>query len=58
MDLNYLLHRHQSSLMRAAAARLPEVRRAHRGLAAGYAALIADHARASGATAFAIGSRA
>ena len=42
MNLNELFHRHQVSVMRAAAAASPEARLAHRGLAAGYAALIAD----------------
>lgn len=42
MDLNYLLHRHQVSLMRADSAASPEARHAHRGLARTYAALIAE----------------
>lgn len=42
MDLNYLLKRHQISLMRASAATSPEARHAHSGLARGYAARIAD----------------
>ena len=42
MDLNYLLGRHQLSVHRASAAASPEARRAHRGLAVGYA----DHIRA------------
>lgn len=37
MGLNYLLHRHQVSLMRAASAPKPEARRSHRALASGYA---------------------
>lgn len=37
MDLNYLLARHQTSLMRADAAASPEARYAHRNLAKGYA---------------------
>ena len=40
--LNFLLHRHQISLMREAAAAGPEARAAHRGLAAGYARRIGD----------------
>jgi hypothetical protein len=40
MDLNYLLFRHQVSLMRAECASCPESRIAHRRLAAGYAAMI------------------
>ena len=35
MALNYLLHRHQVSLMRSTAAVSPEARAAHRGLARG-----------------------
>ncbi|MFS2111444.1 hypothetical protein ACCC88_17270 [Sphingomonas sp. Sphisp140] len=41
MDLNYLLHRHQISLMRASAAASVEARHAHEGLARGYAKRIA-----------------
>lgn len=37
MDLNYLLHRHQTSLMRADAATCVEAQVAHGKLAAGYA---------------------
>lgn len=37
MDLNYLFHRHQVSLMRADAALCPASRSSHRGLALGYA---------------------
>lgn len=37
MDLNYLLYRHQVSLMRVAASDCLCARRAHRGLADGYA---------------------
>lgn len=40
MSLNYLLHRHQISIVRSEAGRTPEARAAHRGLAAGYAARI------------------
>lgn len=42
MDLNYLLHRHQVSLMRADGAASREARHAHRDLATGYAARIDD----------------
>jgi len=42
MDLNYLLARHQISLMRAAEAPSCEARHAHRGLARGYAARIRE----------------
>lgn len=38
MDLNHPVHRHQVSLMQAAAAACPVARIAHEGLAAGYAA--------------------
>jgi hypothetical protein len=38
MDINYLLMREQISLMRAKSARSVEARRAHEGLARGYAA--------------------
>jgi hypothetical protein len=41
VDLNYLYHRHQVSLFRAANAASNAARRAHRGLADGYAARIA-----------------
>ena len=37
MALNYLLHRHQVSLMKADAATSPEARCSHRGLVLGYA---------------------
>ena len=40
MDLNYLLSRHQISLMRADATDCRSARHAHRGLAAGYASRI------------------
>ncbi|WP_448664293.1 hypothetical protein ACG3SL_06350 [Sphingomonas sp. CJ20] len=40
MDLNYLLHRHQVSLMRSLAATGVEARSAHRGFVRGYAARI------------------
>ena len=42
MGLNYLLHRHQVSLMRADAALTGEARHSHRQLARGYARQIAD----------------
>jgi hypothetical protein len=35
-DVNYLLHRHQVSLIRASAADSPESRAAHEGLARAY----------------------
>jgi hypothetical protein len=38
MDLNYLLHRHQVSLMQASTAESPEARSSHRGLVRAYAA--------------------
>ena len=40
MDLNYLLARHQTSLMRARTAACAPSRLAHHGLAAGYAARV------------------
>ena len=40
MALNYLLHRHQVSLMRSEAGTSLEARAAQRGLATGYAARI------------------
>lgn len=41
MDLNYLYRRHQISLFMADHARCEEARLAHRGLADGYAGMIA-----------------
>lgn len=40
MDLNYLLHRHQVSLMNAASTDCTEARVAHHGMAAAYASRI------------------
>ncbi|MES1976041.1 MAG: hypothetical protein V4472_26590 [Pseudomonadota bacterium] len=40
MDLNYLLHREQISLMRAERAACGSSRASHRGLARAYAALL------------------
>lgn len=40
LDLNYLLSRHQISLMRAGSSACSSSRRSHQGLAAGYAARI------------------
>ncbi|WP_294195707.1 hypothetical protein [uncultured Sphingomonas sp.] len=51
MDLNYLFHRQQVSLMMAAAASGIEARRAHGALARGYAARIA-RVQASGGVSF------
>jgi hypothetical protein len=42
MDLNYLLYRHQISLMRADSAASTEARHAHQGLARGYARRVAE----------------
>ena len=42
MDLNYLYHRHQVSLFMADRARCERSRRAHRGLADGYASRISE----------------
>lgn len=50
MDLNYLLHRHQLSLMLGHAATSCEARRAHHGLAAGYAGRIRSLQQDLGAT--------
>jgi hypothetical protein len=41
VDLNYLYQRHQVSIFRAVHAASAAARRAHRGLADGYAVLIA-----------------
>lgn len=49
MGLNYLLHRHQVSLMRAAAAPSIDVQRTHERFAKAYAAEIATHVAESGA---------
>lgn len=49
MDLNYLLSRHQISLMRADSAACPEAAIAHRGLAQGYAVRIREHRQRLGA---------
>ena len=50
MDLNYLLHRHQLSLMRGRFATSREARLTHGAMASGYAARIAALQQASGAT--------
>ncbi len=42
MDLNFLLHRHQVSLMRAYSATSNEARCVHHKLAVGYAVRIAE----------------
>jgi len=49
MDLNYLLSRHQISLMRAADAASIEARCAHRNFASHYAARIRALQKTSGA---------
>lgn len=51
MDLNYILSRHQLSLVAAENAAGSEARAAHRGLADGYAARIRRFQHAVGATA-------
>jgi hypothetical protein len=51
MDLNYLLHRHQVSLMRADATSCISARHSHRELARGYADRIRVLQRALGARA-------
>ena len=56
MDLNYLLHRHQISLLRADAAAGPEARRAHKDLARGYAERIRIFQREHGACAAPLGT--
>jgi hypothetical protein len=56
MDLNYLFHRHQVSLMRADAAVCVESRHAHRALARGYAHEIARIQEDAGASAFSQGA--
>lgn len=53
MTLNFLLHRHQVSLMREAMGASPEARASHRGLAAGYARRISELSVGSG-TLFAV----
>lgn len=50
MALNYLLHRHQVSLMRSEAGASREARAAHRGLATGYAFQIRELRADTGAT--------
>ena len=49
MDLNYLFHRHQVSMMMAAAARGSEARMAHVQLAGRYARQIASAQAGKGA---------
>ncbi len=51
LDLNYLLSRHQVSLMRAQAATTPEARYSHAGLATHYADAIRSMQTVLGATA-------
>lgn len=46
MDLNYLYQRHQVSLFMSENAACGQAREAHKGLALGYAAQIADRVRA------------
>jgi len=48
MDLNYLLHRHQISVMRADAAACGPSRMAHEGLAALYAGAVSRVQRGKG----------
>lgn len=50
MPLNYLLHRHQISLMRVAAAPSVDVRRVHEAFAAAYADRIERLVTPAGAT--------
>lgn len=56
MDLNYLFHRQQVSLMRADAAICVESRHAHSALARGYAGAIERIQQDAGAGAFAQGA--
>jgi hypothetical protein len=51
MDLNYLLHRHQVSLMQAETAQCAEARHSHLGLAREYAVQIERVRVGLGATA-------
>jgi hypothetical protein len=55
MDLNYLLQRHQISLMRAHAGTSSEARVAHRGLARGYVERIAMLRETMGAETMVVG---
>jgi len=50
MSLNYLFHRHQVSLMRAASAMSIDVRRTHEAFAAAYADRISSLTDTLGAT--------
>lgn len=54
VDLNYLLHRHQISLMRADETDACEVRNVHLRFAAAYARRIDEIGTAAGATAAAL----
>ncbi|WP_294335799.1 hypothetical protein [uncultured Sphingomonas sp.] len=56
MDLNYLLSRHQISLMLAQSATTTEARHAHRGLATGYADAIHSARMVLGATGQMVGA--
>lgn len=47
MDVNYLLHRQQMSLMCAERASCEESRAAHEGLAQGYRSQLLDYRRAN-----------
>lgn len=50
MDLNYVYHRHQVSIMRAGRASTPGARAVHEELARGYAAMIEEERTALKAT--------
>lgn len=52
VDLNYLLGRHQRSLISASTAASPEARHSHRGLVSGYADRIRNLQVTLGATAY------
>lgn len=55
MDLNYLLYRHQVSVMRAAASVCASTRRSHDALAQGYAERVANLQSQLGADAAPLG---
>jgi len=57
MDLNYLLSRHQISLMLAQSATTIEARHSHRGLASCYANAIRSAQALLGADAMQLGAR-
>lgn len=50
MDVNYLLHRQQISLLRAAYAKNPAIRAAHENLARAYSARVSAYREANAAS--------